>query len=319
MSKFIGIDISKQTFDVSFLEKSIYKHGVYANNASGFKQFIKVLGKEDYCIMEASGCYYLQLANFLYGKGIKVVVENPLVIKRFGQSRLYRAKTDKKDASVIAEYGMKNQADLRLWIPGSPVSVRIRQLYTRLELLSKQLHQNRQQLMTFQDSGAIDTFLETEILSSITLLEKHKNEIEQQIEQLAQEQYKQTLDNLESIPAIGRKTAVMLCVLTDNFTRFNHYKQLIAYVGLSPRVYKSGTSVNGKGRICKMGTSQIRKLLYLCSWSAKRCNAGCREMYERLKQAGKPERVIKIAIANKLLKQAFAIATKNERYQLNFS
>lgn len=319
MSKFIGIDISKQTFDVSFLEKSIYKHEVYANNASGFKQFIQILDKEDYCIMEASGCYYLQLANFLYDKGIKVVVENPLVIKRFGQSRLYRAKTDKKDASVIAEYGMKNQTDLRLWVPDNPVSVRIRQLYTRLELLSKQLHQSRQQLMTFRDSGAIDTFLETEILLSITLLEKHKNEIEQQIEQLAQEQYKQTLDNLESIPAIGRKTAVMLCVLTDNFTRFSHYKQLIAYVGLSPRVYQSGTSVNGKGRICKMGTSQIRKLLYLCSWSAKRCNAGCREMYERLKQAGKPERVIKIAIANKLLKQAFAIATKNERYQLNFS
>jgi hypothetical protein len=37
-------------------------------------------------------------------------------------------------------------------------------------------------------------------------------------------------------------------------------------------------------------------------------------MYQRLKAKGKPERVIKIAIANKLLKQAFAIAKSKEKY-----
>lgn len=36
-------------------------------------------------------------------------------------------------------------------------------------------------------------------------------------------------------------------------------------------------------------------------------------MYNRLKEKGKPERVIKIAIANKLIKQIFAVA-KNEQY-----
>lgn len=319
MGKFIGIDISKQTFDVSFLEKSTYKHAVYTNNVSGFKKFLKLIDKEDYCIMEASGSYYFQLANFLYSEGIKVIVENPLVIKRFSQSRLYRAKTDKKDASVIAEYGMKNKEDLRLWVPASATSIKIRQLYTRLELVSKQILQSKQQLKAFQSSGALDEFLKTEILSSITLLEEHKMQIEHQIDNFAQKEYKQTLDNLESIPSIGRKTAVMLCVLTDNFTKFAHYKQLIAYVGLSPRVYQSGSSIKGKGHICKMGKSQIRKLLYMCSWTAKRCNGKCKEMYERLKVAGKPERVIKIAIANKLLKQAFAIATKNVKYQADFS
>lgn len=97
-----------------------------------------------------------------------------------------------------------------------------------------------------------------------------------------------------------------------------HYKQLIAYVGFSPRIYESGTSVRGKGHICKMGKSPIRKLLYLCTWTAKRYNKTCREMYERLHVKGKPERVIKIAIANKLLKQAFAVATKKEKYIENY-
>ena len=54
--------------------------------------------------------------------------------------------------------------------------------------------------------------------------------------------------------------------------------------------------------------TQIRKLLYMCSWTAKRYNKTCKEMYERLHAKGKPERVIKVAIANKLLKQIFAVA-----------
>lgn len=123
---------------------------------------------------------------------------------------------------------------------------------------------------------------------------------------------------LTSIPSIGNKTAMMLIAMTDNFSKFEHYKQLIAYVGLGPRVYQSGTSVNGKGHICKMGKSQIRKLLYMCSWTAKYCNKACREMYERLKAKGKPERVIKVAIANKLLKQAFAVATSKQKHIENY-
>lgn len=110
----------------------------------------------------------------------------------------------------------------------------------------------------------------------------------------------------------------MLSVITDNFKKFTNYKQLIAYIGLSPRIYQSGTSIKGKGHICKMGKPQIRKLLYMCSWTAKKYNKACKEMYDRLKSVGKPERVIKIAIANKLIKQAFAIAMTNTKYQANY-
>ena len=56
----------------------------------------------------------------------------------------------------------------------------------------------------------------------------------------------------------------------------------------------------------------------MCSWTAKRYNKTCREMYERLKAKGKPERVIKIAIANKLLKQVFAVATSKQKYIENY-
>ena len=67
-----------------------------------------------------------------------------------------------------------------------------------------------------------------------------------------------------------------------------------------------------------MGTGKLRKLLYLCSWSAKRCNVYCKEMYERLKAKSKPEKVIKIAIANKLLRQAFAVGKYGTEFNANY-
>ena len=107
MCKFIGIDISKQTFDVGFLENKIWKHYVFENKVSGFKKLLKLIKSVDWVVMEASGSYYLPLAEFLNKMGMQVCVVNPLVIRRFSQTNLYRAKTDKKDAQTIAEYAEK--------------------------------------------------------------------------------------------------------------------------------------------------------------------------------------------------------------------
>lgn len=312
MSKFIGIDISKQTFDVCFLENNKWHHKVMENNKKGFKQILKLITDEDWVVMEASGSYYVPLAEFLSSNNTQVCVVNPLVIKRFSQANLYRAKTDKKDAQTIAEYAQKYE--LKAWQPESDNTKKLRQLYTRIEMLNKQVHQNRCQLEAFTSSGSINKSLLREIKGAICYFNRHIQKLKKDMEQIAKEEFGETIQRIESIPGVGKQTAMMLSVITDNFRKFDHYKQLIAYIGFSPRVYQSGSSVRGRGHICKMGKSQIRKLLYLCSWSAKRCNKSCQAMYARLKEAGKPERVIKVAIANKLIKQIFAIATKKQNY-----
>lgn len=318
MCKFIGIDISKQVFDVSFLENDNWKHVVLENGKVGFKKLLKLIGKEDLVVMEASGSYYLPLADFLFSMDIRVVVENPLVIKRYSQSKLKRAKTDKADSKIIAEYAQKNAEDLKLWVPDSAAISKMRQYFTRLQLLQKQVNQSNNQLGAFKSSGLLDKTLENEMRYSIKNLEKSIEKLELLIEKLAKANYARSVECLTSIPGIGMKSAVMLIATTNNFEKFENYKQLIAFVGFSPRIYQSGTSVRGKGSICKMGKSQIRKLLYMCSWSAKRWNKSCKDMYERLIAKGKPERVVKIAIANKLLKLAFAIGKKQEKYEVNY-
>mgnify|MGYP001332874798 FL=1 len=188
-----------------------------------------------------------------------------------------------------------------------------------MELLNKEVHQSERQLEALTATGIMDKDLKSILKGIVSYLTCKRNKVEKQIEEIAQSVYKSTLDRLKSIPGIGTKTAIMLTVITGNFENFETHKQLIAYVGFSPRIYQSGTSVKGKGHICKMGKSQIRKLMYLCSWSAKRCNKDCVDMYERLLEKGKPERVIKIALANKLLKQAFSIAKNKTYYDENFN
>lgn len=318
MSKIIGIDISKQTFDVCFKKKESLSHKVYDNALSGFKKFSKLLKQDDLVIMEASGPYYVQLAEYLYSQGIGLCVVNPLIIRRYSQMQFYRAKTDKKDAEIIMEYGCFNKDELNLWRPESNAVKSLKQMRTALELLNKQLAQSKRQLEAFTSSGFVEQEVKQTLKTIIETIIKKINTLENQMLFICKKHYQSSYNLLTSIPGIGPKTAIMLIAITDNFKKFDHYKQLIAYVGLSPRVYQSGTSVKGKGHICKMGKSQIRKLLYMCSWTAKKYNHKCKEMYDRLNAKGKPERVIKVAIANKLLKQAFAIATSKQKYIENY-
>jgi hypothetical protein len=58
-------------------------------------------------------------------------------------------------------------------------------------------------------------------------------------------------------------------------------------------------------------------LLYMCARSAKKYNRACRELYERLQAKGKAKKLALIAVANKLLKQAFAIVKNKTTYVEN--
>ena len=111
----------------------------------------------------------------------------------------------------------------------------------------------------------------------------------------------------------------MLLLFAGGFARLDTYRQLIAKAGLSPREHASGTSVRGKARITKMGGALLRGKLFVCSFSAKKSNAACNALYERLVAKGKNGKVALIAVCNKLLKQAFAIVKSGVPYQANFT
>lgn len=316
MSKVIGIDISKETFDVCYEESGKCHHYIFSNDNRGFRSFKKLLLSSDHCVMEASGPYYLPLALFLHDSSIHLSVVNPLVIRRFAQMKLTRAKTDKKDAMVIAQYGIAHKPGL--WVADNEHITRMRQMLTAIQSIDKQLTMNTNQLHAFKSSGLEDGEVKKILKALIKTLKLKKERLGQRLSELAMMHYRETIERIQSIPGIGRQTAILLTVITNNFEKFEHSRQLIAYVGLSPRIYQSGKTINGKGHICKVGKGSVRKQLYMCAWSAKFHNRSCSEMYERLKLRGKPERVIKIAIVNKLLKQAFALAKNQTEFDQNY-
>lgn len=318
---FAGIDVSKKFFDVCVvtgtMQQQVRKFSYNEEGLKALNEYLVGQQKKVHCVMEVTGVYYLRLAMYLHGKGHAVSVVNPLVIKRFSQMRLIRTKTDKTDAVMIANYAKAENP--QLWEPPVAYVIKLQQL----EALSDQLQKQRTALLCQREAFSSTQMMDKEIgllmKNNITHLEKQLQKITERMESIIAAHHQQMLNNIGSIPGIGKKTAIVLIVLSGGFKKFSNYRQLSAYIGLSPRIYESGSSVKGKARICKMGMSRIRALLYVCAWSAKRCNKACKDLYDRLVEKGKSKRLALIAVANKLVKQVFAIATSNQPYQENYS
>lgn len=307
----IGIDISKEWFDCFCSRRQ--RNRRFTNNHSGWKAFNDwIIDEEGHVIMEASGPYYLGLATYLYEQGIQISVVNPLVIRRYGQMKLTRTKTDAKDAGLIAQYGIDQQP--ARWCPPSKARRGLKKLMSMREGLLRQKAILTGQAEAFNQNKEIEPMVNELNGKMQKEIAEHITWIDRRMEILAAEHYQQVMEALLTIPGIGKKTAIELVTVTDGFRRFDSARTLASYVGICPRIWESGSSVKGRGSISKLGCPQLRKLLYMCSWSAKRSNPACRKMYNRLKKRGKPEKVIKVAIAHKLLRQAFAVGSKREPF-----
>lgn len=311
----MGIDISKASFDVALPQAAGFAHLKLSNDQAGFGELLAASAGNCVYVMEASGPYYLRLASFLHGHGRQVSVVNPLCVRRFCQMRLARAKTDKKDAVQIARYGHSERP--ALWQPEPAFIQEMRQLQMTAHALEKTRQQHRRQLEALEQAPCQSRQAVSSLEQVVVQVEKEVLLLQARMQQLATAYCPEQQRLLESVPGLGKKSSLLLIAITSGFTRFAGAKQLIAYLGLSPRVYESGTSVRGKARICKMGMARARAVLYMCSWSAIRCNKACRDLYERLRQKGKAHRLALIAVVNKLVRQAFAIVTKGRLYTEN--
>ena len=107
----VGIDISKGKSTVAIVSldgEIIEKPFEIIHNNQGLKQLldkIKMYPKEDIrFLMEATSHYHYPILFPLLDKGYWVCVENALVIKKYCETDLRRAKNDKKDSIKLANY-----------------------------------------------------------------------------------------------------------------------------------------------------------------------------------------------------------------------
>ena len=318
MKKVVGIDIAKLTFEASFLTSSHHRDGrSYSNDSEGFSSLLSQTGSDYIFVMEATGPYYYALASFLHENGCQVSVVNPMVSRRYCQMRMQRSKTDKADANALREHGESQPLDL--WEPIGEQDMRIKNRYTSLRRLIRNRTSLSNQLESLRATGELDKELEQEMVKELDETKQRVKQAEKALEKLIKAHYPNLYKRLMSIPGIGMKSTVLLLVICKGFKDFDNYKQVIAYIGTSPKLFQSGTSVKGKSRICKLGMAAVRATLFMAAKSARQRNPACKALYERLRANGKPYRVAMVAVINKLVKQAFAIAKSGIEFKADYT
>lgn len=310
---YVGIDVSKTTFVVAYSADKASRTKTFKNTVKGVHEFIHTISSaEHHCVLEATGNYSSLLVYLLSQAGITVSLENPLKIKNFARVMLSVTKTDETDARLIALYGEKMQpASYRL---RSDAILALKQKRTVIRQLKKQFIATRNLKGSMEALPFFDPKCRKAIEKTIAFLEKQIKGLEEELTSLAQSEYKKQMDLLTSIKGVGVTLAAALIMATGGFTYFDNAKQLTRYLGLSPTCQQSGTSVNVKGHINRNGDSSLRSQLYIAAMASLRCNAECKECFARLRSNGKPGKVAVIAVANKLVRQAFAVVTQERPY-----
>ena len=314
--KVLGIDIAKQKFDVALLSDGKTKHKTCKNSTEGFEILMVWLEKQGvqkvHACLEATGNYGEDLAIYLYEASHTVSIVNPARIKGFAQSELIRTKTDKIDAGVIARFCLAMKPEP--WIPPTPAIRSLRALVRRVDSLVDMRSQEKNRISTAHESVV---FL---IKEHIAYLDQEIEKIRKQIADLIGQnpQLKQRKDLLDSIPGIGKATIPHLLAELNNLEKFNHVREVVAFIGLAPKETISGSSIKGKPRLCKIGHARLRKALYMPALVSIQCNPVMIAFYNRLKEKGKNGKVIVCAIMRKLVHVIFGVLKSGKKYDPNY-
>jgi transposase len=316
----IGVDIAKDTFDAAvWLGPRGQTLGRFPNHATGQAQFcaqLSALQAEQgaarvQVTLEPSGGYERALAGLLHAQGFTVALPNPAQVRQAASSHGRRAKTDAQDALALAQFGAERR--LHPWQPlPTPVATlaALLERQAAVEDLLQQEH-NRQQTLAVQPGvpavvtqslAHLITTLTDELRTLANALKAHFAAHADLAEELAL---------LRSVPGVGARTAPWLLVLLHRWSLLTdgegRNKALVAYLGLDPKPYQSGTSVRRHAGISRQGSRDLRRRLYLAAFGGVRHENALRAFYQRLRGRQKPAKLALVAAARKLLVWAWAV------------
>lgn len=312
MTAILGIDVAKNKFDVALLRSGKYKTKSFENKLSGFESLISWLKLHDtvlfHACMEATGTYGDALARFLFNAGHVVSVVNPVRIKAFGESELLRTKNDKMDAKLIARFceAVKPTA----WQPDPPEIEHLRMLGRRRDALVSMRTQEVNRL------GVADTSVNNSIQKVIAFLDDEIGQISKLVKEHINNHpgLKKKRDLLKTIPGVGDITIEAVLSEVNAFEEFETVEKAVAYMGLSPKEQTSGTSVKGKASICKIGSTRLRKILYMPALSAIQHNPLVNALYNRLKAKSKNGMIIACACMKKLVHIIYGVIKNGKAF-----
>lgn len=298
-----GIDVGKAWLDVAIHGRDEPRR--FSNDKVGIEALVAWL--EERAVrrvgLEATGGYERGARLGLEAAGLNVVVHQPLEVKLFARLQRRKAKTDQLDAALIA--AATAQVDT-LRAAQDPRLAELAQRLTAYEQITDQAAQLKT-FMEHVDLPDLAEALRTQIRELSDLKARLAAQILAKIKACPDLLARYRL--LSSLPGVGPVVAASLVIRMPELGAMRR-GQPAALLGVAPFDRQSG-QWRGKSFIGG-GRSRPRRMIYLAAIAAKRCDPGFKAFAQRLINAGKPTKLILVAIMRKLIEAANLVLARNQ-------
>jgi len=317
---YLGVDIAKETFEAALWREAKGEPlGAFPNTEAGFAQLEQAVqqatnGSEEvlvHLVLEPTGGYELALALWARERGWSVSRPNPKQVRDFGRGLGQRAKSDRQDALLLARYGAERKPSC--WAPLPSEVSELESLLERQRELEAMLGQERRRAQTLAGRPDVAAWVPASLQAMIDALEAALTQLQEALQaHLEQHPHlKQAAKRLLQVPGVGARNVLWLLVLLVRWETLTggtgSAKSLVAFAGLDPSTYESGTSVRGRRSISRQGDPRLRALLYMSALGAIRGKNGLQAFYLRLVGRGKAKKAALVAASRKILVWAWAV------------
>lgn len=301
---FVGIDVSKDQLDIHV--HPIGKVLSFGNDEAGCQALVEAIKAypSALIVMEATGGLERLSACALSAAQMSVAVVNPRQVRDFAKAIGRLAKTDNLDAQVLALFAERIRPTVR------PLKEEALQSLT--DLLAR-----RRQLIEMQTAeknrlgSSADKAVRKDIEVHLEWLAQRIKELDNDLGNRLKDSpvWQAKIDLLKTFKGVGNTVAFTLLAQLPELGTLNR-KEIAALAGLAPFNRDSGRQ---QGKRCIWGgRSAIRSVLYMGALSGIRYNPVLRQMYERLKRAGKVHKVAITACMRKMLTILNAMLRDNQ-------
>lgn len=300
-----GVDVAKQSLEARIGQDGAIVH--LPNTEAGIAQLADFCRQQGVHLvaMEASGGYEKKPFALLWAQGIPVALLNPRGVRHFAEAMGVLEKTDRIDCGVIAWFAATKKCAATP--PPTAQQERLKALVTRLRQLTELRAMQSNQRLLVSDAEVLRSF---KTLRAV--LDKQIRALETRIAQLiAIDPLWQQLDGaFRSIKGVADRTVARLMAEMPEIGVLSN-KKISKLAGLAPLARDSGNT-QGK-RVVRGGRRSIRDILFFVSGVVARYDPDFLAFRQRLSLAGKPKKVIRVALAHKLLVRLNAKAREVRR------
>lgn len=328
LKQVLGVDVAQKELVVSLgrvfndFSIEIYAYNVFKNTPKGMNDLLKWVVKltlEDkplLFVMEATGVYHEKFAYFLADNGCKLSVVLPNKISNYMRTLDIKTVTDKSCSDAIARFGLERK--LTEWKKPNAIYKTLKQLTRERDQIVAARSVVKNQLHAEQSEAYPVKSTIKRCHELIKFLNKQEAQIKTELEEVKDQEIKDKIKKITTIPGVGILTATIVLAETNGFELIKNKKQLTSYAGLDVKEKQSGTSVKGKPRISKKGNSSIRKAMHFPALSAVKHDEGYKEIYSRLVSKNGIKMKGIVAVQRKLLELIYVVYKNDTIYDKEF-